>query len=420
MTSKVYIVTDIGPGDGGKGGIVHCLAIAKHAHTIIKRGGAQGSHGVHTSNGKSFNFSQWGCATFEGIPTFLSEQMIVSPEGLLNEAGLLIKNGVKNPFELISADENALIATSFHGIISHIKELALGSNPRGTIGSGIGEAYRDCIDRPDLVIKIKDLFEPDIDERLQLTRDWQLEKFSEIIKKADFLHEDKELIDHEIGLINDEKFLQYEVERFHDVAKVLRTSTLTEILGQNGIAIVECSHGVINDRECGFKPHISAIRTVPIFANNMIEEIGDSEIVNLAVHRAYSIRHGAGPLPTADLAMNEALLPGSNKDENRWQGKVRVGPLDFVQMRKAIADSQPICYDGLALTWFDQIISNGVWRYCDSYDESGAPQITNITIPQNASRDELFKLSADVVENHTGLSVRMLSFGPTERDKLLL
>ena len=48
---KVYVVTDFGPGDGGKGGIVHALSCMQddEVNLIIKRGGAQGSHGVRTS-----------------------------------------------------------------------------------------------------------------------------------------------------------------------------------------------------------------------------------------------------------------------------------------------------------------------------------------------------------------------------------
>ncbi|GHU09705.1 hypothetical protein FACS189431_8190 [Alphaproteobacteria bacterium] len=420
MTEKVYIVTDIGPGDGGKGGVVHSLARAKHAHTIIKRGGAQGSHGVRTSGGQSFNFSQWGCGTFENIPTFLSEQFIVHPEALLNEAEALMENGVENPFELISADGNALVATSFHGISSRVKELARGDNPRGTIGTGVGEAYRDCMEQLELNIRVRDLCDRHIDEKLKDVLEYQREKLRPVFENGEFLAEDTELIEHEKHLLYDDGFLKYETERFREVGQCLRIATLPEILSQDGTAIVECSHGVINDRELGFKPHVSAIRTVPIFANNMLDEAGyEEEIVNLAVHRAYSIRHGAGPLPTADPTMNELLLPGSNKDENRWQGKVRVGPLDFVQMRKAIVDSEPIRFDGLALTWFDQIIKNGVWRYCYGYDDYGTPKITTLTIPQGLSQSELFDFVAKIVETHTGLSVRMVSFGLTDRDKFL-
>ncbi len=77
MLEQVYVVTDLGPGDGGKGGIVHALSRQLHTDIVIKRGGAQGSHGVRTSFGEGFNFSQWGCGTFNSIPTFLSEQMVI-------------------------------------------------------------------------------------------------------------------------------------------------------------------------------------------------------------------------------------------------------------------------------------------------------------------------------------------------------
>jgi adenylosuccinate synthase len=151
----------------------------------------------------------------------------------------------------------------------------------------------------------------------------------------------------------------------------------------------------------------------------MLRENGfTGQIVNLAVHRAYSIRHGAGPLPTADPAMNELLLPGSSKEENRWQGKVRVEPLDFVQMRKALTDSLPIQFDGLALTWFDQINKNGLWHFCDHYQSDGTPVIENVAIPLGLSPEKLFNFAAQQMAKFVNVPVRMVSFGPTETDKV--
>ena len=51
---KVFTITDLGGGDGGKGGVVHKVCAVKKAHTVLKVGGAQGSHGVRTTNGESF------------------------------------------------------------------------------------------------------------------------------------------------------------------------------------------------------------------------------------------------------------------------------------------------------------------------------------------------------------------------------
>ena len=61
---KAYTVTDLGGGDGGKGGVVHKLCSLRKPHTVIKVGGAQGHHGVTTSRGEQFAFSQFGCGTF--------------------------------------------------------------------------------------------------------------------------------------------------------------------------------------------------------------------------------------------------------------------------------------------------------------------------------------------------------------------
>ena len=103
----------------------------------------------------------------------------------------------------------------------------------------------------------------------------------------------------------------------------------------------------------------------------MYEDAGyDGEMVSLGIHRGYTIRHGAGPMPTHSPAMSESLLPGSNKDENRWQGKVRVGPLDMVLLRYALRASGANAYDGLAITWFDQLEKLGQWQYCNCYHDS--------------------------------------------------
>ena len=136
MTEKIYVVTDLGPGDGGKGGVVHKISTMMRAHTVIKVGGAQGSHGVRTFAGNNFAFSQWGCGTFEGIKTHISQRMVISPEGLLNEADALrYEHGIHDVFGLLTVDQRALCATPYHGIASRLREMARGKNPRGTIGT---------------------------------------------------------------------------------------------------------------------------------------------------------------------------------------------------------------------------------------------------------------------------------------------
>lgn len=459
MTNKVYVVTDLGPGDGGKGGVVHAVATSQRAHTIIKRGGAQGSHGVRTSAGKEFAFSQWGCGTFEGIHTHISNQMIVSPTGLLSEAGALQEEGgVYDPFTLLTVDERALVATPFHTIASRLFEFALGNNPRGTIGSGVGRAYRDYQRFPELAIRAGDLRSLDLYERLRATRDKIREYVYPVIEDADILPVDTADVRYLLEMLRDEAYLDKDVyPSFVEAATYTRTVTsdyLGEaILPKQGAVVIETSHGVLTDRKYGFFPHTSAIRTLPSFTRQVIDDAGfDGKVVNLGVTRAYAIRHGAGPLPTNNPALAEHLLPGSHKQDNRFQGKVRVGALDGMLLRYAInVCGGPSAFDGLAITWFDQIRQNGEWLVCDSYrkcdddtvfthdrelrvipnttDElqgrftaalqNPEPNITCHPIDTNLSNDDLYDVCAKTVQEMTGVPVRMVSIGPTEHDKLM-
>lgn len=460
MTEKIYVVTDLGPGDGGKGGVVHKISTMMRPHTIIKEGGAQGSHGVCTSGGERFAFSQWSCGTFEGVRTHISSRFIVHPEGLLNEAeALKYVHGVHDVFDLLTVDQRALCATPFHRIASRLKELARGDNPRGTIGTGVGEAYRDLQRLPELAIRVGDLCRPDLKDRLDAVRK-QIRYDLATTIAGEFLPADRTEADGEIEFLYNDAFLDFIAKRFNEVSQLAHIVDggylEREILSQDGTAIVEKSHGILTDHYHGFNPHTSALRTLPCLTQAMLGEAGFvGQIVNIAVHRAYEIRHGAGPMPTADPAMSENLLPGSHKEENRYQGKVRVGPLDLVLLRYALeVCGGPTAFDGLAVTWFDQIQTNGVWHVCDHYqnaddrlffsptgeikvkrgddDEaklwhqeilgrllfSCQPEITSYDLPPNADRDELYSFCAGVLQEKVGIPVRMVSFGPTECDKV--
>lgn len=460
MVKKVYIVTDLGPGDGGKGGVVHKISTMMRARTIVKVGGAQGSHGVATSRGERFAFSQWGCGTFEGIKTHLSSRIVIYPESLLNEADALrYQHGVHNPFNLLTVDERALCATHYHGIASRLKELARGSNPRGTIGTGVGEAYRYSQRFPELSIRAREISGPNLRDLLVEVRE-QIRRDLDSIIHEEFLSCDRDEARKEINLLYDDGYLDFVVNRFHEASKLVKIVDSDflgrEILSKDGVVVVESSHGAITDHYQGFYPHVSAIRTLPCFTHAMLKEAGyDGKVVNIGVTRAYSIRHGAGPMPTDDPTMLENLLPGSHKEEDRYQGKVRVGPLDLVLLRYAIdVCGGPSAFDGLAITWFDQIQTNGEWHLCNrylsgvndqtyftpageikvSYGDNEAqlayqealgkqllrctPEILTHEVPSAVEQNKLYSLCADVLREKVGIPVRMVSFGPTERDKV--
>lgn len=457
-TKEIIIVFDLGPGDGGKGGVVHKLSCHHQAHTIIKVGGAQGSHGVSTQ-GYKFAFSQWGCGTFEGVRTHITPRMIVSPEGLLNESDGLRYCGVTNAFDLLTVDERALVATPYHGIASRLKEIARGSNPRGTIGTGVGEAFRDSERNPEEIIRMGDL-RGDVRAKMSDVRNRLLEELRLLVFDTVFLPDDRAIVEEEMQLLEDPGFLDHNVWQFQEAgrrANIVGPDYMKrEIFERDGVAVVESSHGILTDNHYGFQPHVSAIRTLPSFTHDMLVDAGfDREITKIGVHRAYSVRHGAGPMPTTDPAMSEDLLPGSCKEDNRYQGSIRVGPLDFVLLRYAVdVCGGQTAIDGLAISWFDQIARNGTWRVCNGYDENGEydrnyfynskrikifsgdpvtrpdyqgglcqslfackPDVQSIALPD--SMEEQYRLCDRELRDKLGVPVHLVSFGPAEQDKLM-
>lgn len=452
---KIFTVTDLGPGDGGKGGVVHKICHSQKPHTVIKVGGAQGSHGVKTSSGFSFNFSQFGCGTFDGTRTHISELMIFEPYRLFEEGNMLKNNfRISQVFELVTIHEDALCSTPFHNFSSQLRELLRKDNPRGTVGVGIGDALRDSIDFPESAIYARDLGNKSVlRKKLEAIRCRKIEQFDFIFSndyEKFFLTEDCEKVIELRELFEDNDFIDRIIKCFVELSKTVSIINADDfkkqILDRDGIIVVESSHGILTDRFFGFHPHTSFLRTLPQFTLDLLKAYDyDGDIVKLAVHRAYQIRHGAGPMVTESASMHDALLPGSNKDENRWQGKVRIGPLDLVMLRYALDVCGDGFFDGIAVTWFDQVQSMSVFNFTDHYQDSET-QFRNITVKRydqfedqilyqeqltkmlykanpviqslNISGDGL-KQCCDFFQEKLNLPVSMISFGPTEKHKKL-
>ncbi len=457
---KAYTVTDLGGGDGGKGGVVHKLCALRQPHTVIKVGGAQGSHGVTTVHGERFNFSQFGCGTFNGARTFISDRFVISPVGLLNEAQALHDEiGVNDPFSLLAVDGRALCTTPYHGIASRLKELARKENPRGIVGVGVGEAFLDALHFPELAFRAADLGRTDMRKRLAAVRAQKREELA-LVLEAGFMDEDMQEAKAELALIRNDDFLEWAASQFEAVAsrvKIVDEEFLRrEILSRDGVVVLESSHGVLTDHYHGFFPHISRIRTLPeITSWSLLRENGyDGEVVKLGVTRAYQIRHGAGPLVVDSPSMADQLLPEEVGKPDRYRGKVRVGPLDTVALRYALnVCGGPQAFDALAVTWFDHTRRTGSWKICERYEGAGDPKyftpkgeilvrhgedraqlshqqgltlalsvcspvLAEFPASPAMTRTDAIALCTSVINERLGVPVRMIALGPTEDDKV--
>ena len=460
---RIFTITDLGGGDGGKGGVVHKVCHVTNAHTVLKVGGAQGSHGVRTSRGESFNFSQFGCGTFEGVRTHITDRMVIEPIGIMNEGNSLrFEHGIPNVFDLLTVDENCLCATSFHGIASRLRELARKGNQKGTVGVGVGEAMSDALQHPELALYAKDIGAPGIRDKLEAIRQHKIAELAPIIENVnDLWPDDQAIARKEIALLSDPDFVTWILEqfrRFNAQVKVVGTEYVAKkILSQDGVAVVESSHGILTDKYHGFHPYTSRLQTVPFSTFELLNECGyTGDVVRLGVTRAYQIRHGAGPLVTESSELVETLLPGSSKNENRYQGKVRVGPLDLVALRYSInVCGGPEAFDGIAVTWFDQIQKVGTWQTCDSYTRADdralfspdgeilvrhgsdqaqiahqqllaqalfncRPVVNSRVLLSRENQDDLIHICADFLGDKLKVPVKMISFGPTEDGKVCI
>ena len=462
---KIFVIVDLGTGDNVKGGTAHKVGVVKKAHTFIKVGGCQCSHGVSTSDGKENNFHHFGCGTFEGSKTYISERMVIEPYRLLIEASNLQDEwGIHNIFDYLTIDRNCLCVTPFHTLSSRFKELLRKDNPKGIVGVGVGETLRNQKDFPDEAIYAKDLNSPSLRKKLELVRERKFDEFKNILSPdcnlLDYFHKaDIKKASEYIDLFHDGDFINRIVDVFNTAySKITITDEIyfRSLLEKDGVMVMESSHGVLNDRLYGFQPHVTELRILPQLNIEMLNKYGFSgDLVKLGTTRAYQVRHGAGSIVTYDQEMTKNLIPDGNKLENRWQGKVRAGALDFVSLQYAIdICGGPEFFNGISVSWLDQIELLKKWDICDSYNGSNdldffspdgkikvfksddqaliehqklltmqldrcTPNLTSYDISM-MSRKSFLGLCSSVFEEKLKVPVKMASFGKSENDRILM
>lgn len=455
---KLYTVTDLGTGDGGKGAVVHKLCCLHSPHTVVKVGGAQGSHGIRTDDGVAFSFSQFGCGSLLGIPTHIAQGFVSSPMGVVCEAhALRYELGVTDPWSLLTVHRNVLCATPFHGILSRLSELARKNQRRGTIGTGVGTAMLEAEAFPQEAIRFADLVSGEFREKLRSIRLRSINE-ADCILEGGFLEDDIGEVVKNVELLRSYHFAVWVEERFLEASQ--HVSVVDDdyfgsrVLNREGNVVVESSHGVLTDRFMGFHPHVSRLRTLPTVTTwNMLESFGyDGQVIKLGVVRAYQMRHGAGPMATEGKAGAHLLptLASENKRIDRYRGICRIGALDCVLLRYAInACGGPQVFDGVAITWLDALMEGGVWNVCTHYKEASdvyfrdgeievrygddsihcsrqehlgsvlglcVPHVEQMCLPFGATKDDVGGMCNDIFLREIGVPVCLGGFGPRPVD----
>jgi adenylosuccinate synthase len=416
----VWIVVDLGFGDAGKGSVTDFLVRERKAGLVVRfSGGAQAGHNVVTPDGRHHTFSQFCAGSFAGARGLLGPDFLLHPLGMSVEAEHLVHAGVPDPWALTEVDRRARVITPYQQAAGRLRESLRGAEAHGTTGVGVGECAADALSHPDDALCAGDLRDlARVRRRLSAQRERKREQM-------------RELGATDLSLFDDPGLVARVLEAWRQVGARLQLlepeQTLARVASTRCV-IFEGAQGVLLDEGWGFHPHTTWSDCTPAGAQALL---GERPARRLGVTRAYAVRHGAGPFPTeGTLAVRER----HNSDEG-WQGRFRVGALDLVLLRYALA----VCgkMDALAVTCLDRLPSPLV---CEAYRGEGPPELVRTeagrvvdlvpgargdlahqerlgqwlrgAVPDLAMREPIAAL-----EQHTGLQVQLTSHGPGPQDK---
>ncbi|MEV6967375.1 adenylosuccinate synthetase [Hamadaea sp. NPDC051192] len=405
IDARHTVVVDLGYGDAGKGTVVDWLCANEPVFAVIRfNGGAQAAHNVVASDGRHHTFSQFGSGSFRpGVRTHLSRFMVVDPVLLAMEERHLAALGVPT-WERLTVDERALLATPWHRAANRLRETRRGGERHGSCGVGVGEVMAYSLAHPDAP-RVGDVRDP-----ARLRRVFQLVR-KELSTELGDLGYDVPVED-----------VATAYEDFGRTVSIMDGPYGAELLAA-GPCVFEGAQGVLLDEWRGWHPYTTWSTTTFDNATMLLDEAGE-QARRLGVVRAYTTRHGPGPMVTEDAHLT-AALPDVYNTDGRWQGGFRVGHFDAVAHRYAVE----VCggVDGLAVTHLDVAARTPELRMCPAYETGERIALGEFgdLAYQEKLTAQLFTAapvlddhpSADAIAAALDAPVLLESWGPTAEDK---
>jgi adenylosuccinate synthase len=416
---RAIITVGLGFGDEGKGVTVDFLTRRLEADLVVRYcGGSQAGHNVQLPDGRRHAFSQFGAGTLARVPdsprTYLGPNVIIDPLALVREAHHLTELGVPDPFRLLTIHPRCLVTTPWHQILNRLRELSRGDAKHGSCGQGIGEARSYWLKYGEDAVFAADLHHLDrLLHKLELQRQRTLLELQDFIERidAEALHE------FDLWELNAEAVAW-------DLHEALPSDLgIDSTVPAFRTAIFEGAQGVLLDEYRGFHPHTTWSTVTPHHAWELVHVMGVEAVAVLGITRAYTTRHGEGPLPTFSAEMTSRLKDAGNP-ENRWQGSLRCGWLDLPLVRYAATVAGPL--DGIVVNHLDQV-RQADCRVCDAYRNvtltaSAAPQLSwQSRLTQDLCRAEPELSPAHIVRSLSELApVVITGTGPTHQQRELV
>lgn len=346
--AKTMVVLGSQWGDEGKGKIVDLLT--EKAQFVVRfQGGHNAGHTLVIDGKKMVLHLIPSGILHPGAMCILGQGVVISPQALMDEMDLLIKQGIPVP-ERLRLSGAATLVLPYHVAVDKAREAQAGK-PVGTTCRGIGPAYEDKVARR--ALRVLDIFNPaqfekKLDDLLEyhnflLTHYYKVEA----ITKAPIL---EEVAKARIRL----------KDLIVDVPALLAAS-----YADDASIVFEGAQGALLDIDHGTYPYVTSsnttaggVATGSGFGPRYLQEI-------IGVTKAYCTRVGGGPFPTELKDEVGQHLSHVGKEVGATTGRPRrCGWFDAVAMRRS---AQLNSLSGLAMTKLDVLDGLDEIKICTRY-----------------------------------------------------
>ena len=332
---KNVVVVGTQWGDEGKGKIVDWLT--DHAQGVVRFQGGHNAGHTLVIGGKQtvLHLIPSGILRVD-VACYIGNGVVVSPQALLDEVGMLEQAGV-DVRRRLSISEACPLILPCHVALDNARETARGTGKIGTTGRGIGPAYEDKVARR--AVRLQDLFH----------RDRFAAKLGEILDYHNFVLKNyfqTPTVDFQQTMDNTLSLAERIKPMVADVPRLLFEANRS---GSN--LLFEGAQGTLLDIDHGTYPFVTSSNCVAGAATTG-SGVGPQMLhYVLGITKAYTTRVGAGPFPTElDNDVGRHLAKRGNEFGATTGRPRRCGWFDAAALKRSI---QINGVSGLCITKLD-------------------------------------------------------------------
>jgi adenylosuccinate synthase len=319
--SKNVVVIGTQWGDEGKGKIVDWLT--DQAQGVVRfQGGHNAGHTLVIGGTQTVLHLIPSGILRKNVACYIGNGVVVSPQALLDEVGMLERAGV-DVLNRLRISEACPLILPCHVALDNAREIARGLGKIGTTGRGIGPAYEDKVARR--AVRLQDLFHRDrfaakLGEILDY-HNFVLKNYfqSPVVDFQQTMDETLSLVEHIRPMVADVPRLLFEANR----------------AGAN--LLFEGAQGALLDIDHGTYPFVTSSNCIAGAATTG-SGIGPQMLhYVLGITKAYTTRVGAGPFPTElDDEVGRHLAKRGNEFGATTGRPRRCGWFDAAALKRSI------------------------------------------------------------------------------------